>query len=153
MWESLASNLPHLTAALNLIATVLLVLGLINIRRGLVRRHKTMMLSALGVSAVFLLVYLLHKLSLYMATGEWNNKFPTDPEVASTAARYTYYGILITHLMLAIIVPVLAVRAVFLAMKGRIAEHKRLVRFAYPAWIYVSVTGVLVYLMLYQIYG
>jgi uncharacterized membrane protein YozB (DUF420 family) len=88
-----------------------------------------------------------------MATGEWNNKFPTDPEVASTAARYTYYGILITHLMLAIIVPVLAVRAVFLAMKGRIAEHKRLVRFAYPAWIYVSVTGVLVYLMLYQIYG
>ncbi|MDE0862456.1 MAG: DUF420 domain-containing protein [Rubripirellula sp.] len=153
MWESLASNLPHLTAALNLIATVLLVLGFINIRRGLVRRHKTMMLSALGVSAVFLLVYLLHKLSLYMATGEWNNKFPTDPEVASTAARYTYYGILITHLMLAIIVPVLAVRAVFLAMKGRIAEHKRLVRFAYPAWIYVSVTGVLVYLMLYQIYG
>jgi protein SCO1/2/putative membrane protein len=153
MWESLASNLPHLTAALNLMATVLLVLGLINIRRGLVRRHKTMMLSALGVSAVFLLVYLLHKLSLYMATGEWNNKFPTDPEVASTAARYTYYGILITHLMLAIIVPVLAVRAVFLAMKGRIAEHKRLVRFAYPAWIYVSVTGVLVYLMLYQIYG
>jgi len=132
---------------------VLLVLGFINIRRGLVRRHKTMMLSALGVSAVFLLVYLLHKLSLYMATGEWNNKFPTDPEVASTAARYTYYGILITHLMLAIIVPVLAVRAVFLAMKGRIAEHKRLVRFAYPAWIYVSVTGVLVYLMLYQIYG
>jgi len=153
MWESLASNLPHLTAALNLIATVLLVLGLINIRRGLVRRHKTMMLSALGVSAVFLLVYLLHKLSLYMATGEWNNKFPTDPEVASTAARYTYYGILITHVMLAIIVPVLAVRAVFLAMKGRIAEHKRLVRFAYPAWMYVSVTGVLVYLMLYQIYG
>jgi protein SCO1/2/putative membrane protein len=153
MWESLASNLPHLTAALNLIAIVLLVLGFINIRRGLVRRHKTMMLSALGVSAVFLLVYLLHKLSLYMATGEWNNKFPTDPEVASTAARYTYYGILITHLMLAIIVPVLAVRAVFLAMKGRIAEHKRLVRFAYPAWIYVSVTGVLVYLMLYQIYG
>jgi len=153
MWESLASNLPHLTAALNLVATVLLVLGLINIRRGLVRRHKTMMLSALGVSAVFLLVYLLHKLSLYMATGEWNNKFPTDPEVASTAARYTYYGILITHVMLAIIVPVLAVRAVFLAMKGRIAEHKRLVRFAYPAWMYVSVTGVLVYLMLYQIYG
>ena len=55
--------------------------------------------------------------------------------------------------MLAIIVPVLALRAVFLAMKGRIAEHKRLVRFAFPAWMYVSVTGVLVYLMLYQFYG
>ena len=153
MWESLASNLPHLTATLNLTATVLLVLGFISIRRGKVRRHRTMMLAAFGVSAVFLLVYLFHKLSLYMAFGEWNNSFPTDPEVAPTAVRYTYYGILVSHLMLAIIVPVLAVRAVFLAMKGRIAEHKRLVRFAYPAWMYVSITGVLVYLMLYQIYG
>jgi len=153
MWEFLADNLPHLTAALNLIATVLLLMGLVSIRQGKARRHKTMMLSALGVSGVFLLMYLLHKVSLYMTIGEFNNKFPTDVEVAPLAARYTYYGILITHLMLAIIVPVLALRAVFLAMKGRIAEHKRLVRFAFPAWMYVSVTGVLVYLMLYQFYG
>ena len=151
MWEFLANNLPHLTAALNLTATVLLLLGLISIRRGKARRHKTMMLSALGVSAVFLLMYLLHKVALFMTTGEFNNKFPTD--TAPLAASYTYYGILITHLMLAIIVPVLALRAIFLAMKGRIAEHKRLVRFAFPAWMYVSVTGVLVYLMLYQFYG
>lgn len=150
MWDFLASNLPHLTAALNLIATVLLLMGLVSIRQGKARRHKTMMLSALGVSAVFLLMYLLHKLSLYMTIGKFNNKFPTDTPLA---ARCTYYGILITHLMLAIIVPVLALRAVFLAMKGRIAEHKRLVRFAFPAWMYVSVTGVLVYLMLYQFYG
>ncbi|MAI34792.1 MAG: hypothetical protein CBE00_10685 [Planctomycetaceae bacterium TMED240] len=153
MWEFLADNLPHLTAALNLTATVLLLMGLVSIRRGRARRHKTMMLSALGVSAVFLLMYLLHKVSLYMTIGEFNNKFPTDTDVAPLSARYTYYGILITHLMLAIIVPVLALRAIFLAMKGRIAEHKRLVRFAFPAWMYVSVTGVLVYLMLYQFYG
>ncbi|MCH1441443.1 MAG: DUF420 domain-containing protein [Rubripirellula sp.] len=153
MWEFLADNLPHLTAALNLTATVLLLMGLVSIRRGRARRHKTMMLSALGVSAVFLSMYLLHKVSLYMTIGEFNNKFPTDTDVAPLSARYTYYGILITHLMLAIIVPVLALRAIFLAMKGRIAEHKRLVRFAFPAWMYVSVTGVLVYLMLYQFYG
>ena len=60
MWEFLAGNLPHLTAALNLTAIVLLLLGLISIRQGKARRHKTMMLSALGVSAVFLLMYLLH---------------------------------------------------------------------------------------------
>ena len=153
MWEFLASNLPHLTAVLNLTATVLLLMGLISIKRGRARRHKTMMLSALGVSAVFLLIYLLHKVALFMTTGEFNNKFPTDTAVAPLAARYTYYGILITHLMLAIIVPVLALRAIFLAMKGRIEEHKRLVRFAFPAWMYVSVTGVLVYLLLYQFYG
>ena len=153
MWEFLAGNLPHLTAVLNLTATVLLLMGLISIKRGRARRHKTMMLSALGVSAVFLLIYLLHKVALFMTTGEFNNKFPTDTAVAPLAARYTYYCILITHLMLAIIVPVLALRAIFLAMKGRIEEHKRLVRFAFPAWMYVSVTGVLVYLMLYQFYG
>ncbi|HBV65873.1 MAG TPA: DUF420 domain-containing protein [Rhodopirellula sp.] len=153
MWEILAGNLPHLTAVLNLTATVLLLMGLISIKRGRARRHKTMMLSALGVSAVFLLMYLLHKVALFMTTGEFNNKFPADTAVAPLAARYTYYGILITHLMLAIIVPVLALRAIFLAMKGRIDEHKRLVRFAFPAWMYVSVTGVLVYLMLYQFYG
>ena len=153
MWEFLAGNLPHLTAVLNLTATVLLLMGLISIKRGRARRHKTMMLSALGVSAVFLLIYLLHKVALFMTTGEFNNRFPTDTAVAPLAARYTYYGILITHLMLAIIVPVLALRAIFLAMKGRIEEHKRLVRFAFPAWMYVSVTGVLVYLMLYQFYG
>ena len=153
MWEFLASNLPHLTAALNLTAIVLLLLGLISIRQGKARRHKTMMLSALGVSAVFLLMYLLHKLSLYMTLGVFNNKFPTEAEGVPGPVRYTYYGILFSHLMLAIIVPVLALRAIFLAMKGRIAEHKRLVRFAFPAWMYVSVTGVLVYLMLYQFYG
>ncbi len=153
MWEFLAGNLPHLTAALNLTATVLLLMGLINIKQGRARRHKTMMLSALGVSAVFLSMYLLHKVALYMTTGEFNNKFPTNTDVAPLAARYTYYGILSTHLMLAIIVPVLALRAIFLAMKGRLAEHKRLVRFAFPAWMYVSITGVLVYLMLYQFYG
>ena len=153
MWEFLAGNLPHLTAALNLTATVLLLMGLISIKRGRARRHKTMMLSDLGVSAVFLLMYLLHKVSLYMTIGEFNNTFPTDTDVAPDAARYTYYGILLTHLMLAMLVPVLALRAVFLAMKGQIVKHKRLVRFAFPAWMYVSVTGVLVYLMLYQFYG
>jgi uncharacterized membrane protein YozB (DUF420 family) len=153
MWQTLANNLPHLTAALNLTATVLLILGLVNIRKGRARVHQKMMLSALAVSALFLLVYLFHKLALYQATGEWNRRFPTDPAIAPEAARYTYFGILGTHLLLAIVVPFLAIWAVVLAKKGRIAEHKRLVRFAYPAWMYVSVTGVLVYLMLYQIYA
>ncbi len=111
------------------------------------------MLWALGVSGLFLLLYLFHKLALYQATGEPNKRFPTDPAVAPDAARYTYYGILLTHLLLAMTVPFLALRAVYLAMKGRIVAHKKLVKYAYPIWMYVSVTGVLVYLMLYQIYA
>ena len=152
-WQFLADNLPHLTAGLNATATVLLVMGLIHIRRGRPRQHKNLMLSALGVSALFLLLYLLHKLALYQVTGEPNKRFPTDPAKASLAARYTYYVILGSHLLLAMAVPFLVLRAVFLAMRGRIVAHKRLVKYAYPIWMYVSVTGVLVYLMLYQLYG
>jgi len=152
-WRFLADNLPHLTAMLNATATVLLVMGLLSIRQGRARKHKRFMLAALVVSAVFLLLYLFHKVALYQATGEPNRRFPTDPAVAPLAARYTYYAILGTHLLLAMAVPFLALRAVYLAMRGRIAAHKRLVKYAYPVWMYVSVTGVLVYLMLYQLYA
>lgn len=151
-WELLADNLPHVTAALNGAATILLVLGLIRIRQGRARLHKKLMLSALSVSGLFLLLYLFHKLALHQATGGWNKRFPLDTDVAPLPARYTYYAILGTHLLLAMAVPFLALRAVYLAWKGRILAHKRLVKYAYPIWMYVSVTGVLVYLMLYQIY-
>ncbi len=149
-WQFLADNLPHATATLNATAAVLLAFGLIQIRRGRARKHKKLMLWALAVSALFLLLYLFHKVALYQATGQPNKRFPTDPAVAPEAARYTYYAILLTHLLLAMAVPFLALRAVYLAIKGRIVAHKKLVRFAYPIWMYVSVTGVLVYVMLYH---
>lgn len=152
-WEFLSNNLPHATATLNAVATVLLAMGLVAIRQGKARKHKKLMLSALAVSAVFLLLYLFHKVALYQFTGEPNKRFPTDPAVASDAARYTYYSILGSHLVLAITVPFMALRAVYLAQKGRIVAHKKWVRYAYPIWMYVSVTGVMVYLMLYQIYA
>ncbi|MEO1525680.1 MAG: DUF420 domain-containing protein [Planctomycetota bacterium] len=150
--QFLADNLPHCTAFLNFLATIVLAAALVQIKKGKARVHKKLMLTALGISAVFLALYLLHKVALYATTGEPNKRFPTDPELAPAAARYTYYGILGTHLILAITVPFLALRAIYLAMKGRIVAHKKLVRYAYPIWMYVSVTGVLVYLMLYQLY-
>jgi protein SCO1/2/putative membrane protein len=149
-WVFLADNLPHLTAALNVLATVLLAAALWKIRTGRVRAHRNLMLTAFTVSVLFLGFYLFHKVALYQATGEPNKRFPSD---APDAARYTYFAILLTHIVLAAAVPFLAIRAIYLAMRGRIVAHKRLVRFAYPIWMYVSVTGVLVYLMLYQIYA
>lgn len=152
-WQFLADNLPHVTASLNAAATVLLALGLIRIRQGKAKGHKKMMLWALAVSGLFLALYLFHKVALYQATGEPNKRFPSDTAVAPLSARYTYYAILGSHLLLAMAVPFLALRAVYLAWKGRIVAHKRLVKYAYPIWMYVSVTGVLVYLMLYQLYA
>ena len=148
-WAFLSNNLPHATATLNLTATCLLAAALWKIRQGRVKAHKNLMLTAIAVSALFLLLYLFHKLALYQATGQPNKRFPSYP---ADAIRYTYFAILISHLLLAITVPVLAIRAVYLAMKGRIVAHKKFVRYAYPIWMYVSVTGVLVYLMLYQLY-
>lgn len=150
MWQTLADNLPHATASLNAITTVILGFGLHAIKSGNARKHKKLMLTAVGVSAVFLSLYLLHKAALYMTTGEYNTTYPTDPAVAATWSRYTYYGILGTHLVLAILVPFLVVRAVWLAKTGRIVAHKKLVRYAFPIWMYVSVTGVLVYVFLYH---
>lgn len=148
-WQFLADNLPHATASLNLTATGLLAMGLIKIKQKKWKVHKNLMLSALGVSALFLLLYLFHKVALYQVYGEPNKKFPVD---APAGARIAYFAILIPHLLLAIAVPFLAVRAVYLAKKGRIVAHKRLVRYAFPIWMYVSITGVLVYLMLYQFF-
>lgn len=148
-WQFLADNLPHATATLNLTATVLLALGLIKIKQKKWKVHKNLMLSAFAVSALFLLLYLFHKLSLYQVYGEPNKKFPAE---APSGARIAYFAILVPHLLLAIAVPFLAVRAIYLAKKGRIVAHKRLVRYAFPIWMYVSITGVLVYLMLYQLF-
>ena len=151
-WQLLAGNLPHVTAGLNTLAIVLLLIARAMIRKGNREAHKRLMLSALTVSGLFLLLYLLHKVALFLVTGEPNQRFSTDENVAPVWARYFYYALLASHLVLAISVPYFALRSIYLAMKGRIEEHLRLVKFAYPIWMYVSITGVMVYLMLYQLY-
>lgn len=148
----LAENLPHMTASLNAIATVLLIVALMKVKQGKLVAHRNLMLSALVVSCLFLGLYLLHKVALYQTTGMTNKPFPRDPEVASSMARTIYFIILGTHVPLAITVPVLAIWAAVLGLKDRREAHKRVVRWGFPIWLYVSVTGVLVYLMLYQIY-
>lgn len=150
--EWLAENLPHATASLNALATVLLLAALAMIKQGKIKAHRNLMLTALVVSTVFLGLYLFHKFTLYQTTGSYNKAFPRDPEVASSTARGIYFAVLATHVPLAMTVPVLAIWAAFLGLKDRRAAHRRLVRWAFPIWLYVSVTGVVVYFMLYQIY-
>lgn len=148
----LADNLPHATASLNAIATVLLLVALVMIKRGRIVAHRNVIFVALGVSALFLVLYVLHKVALYDTTGSANKHFPRDPAVASRAALVTYLVILGTHLVLAMTVPVLAVWATVLGLRDRRQAHRRLTRWAFPIWLYVSITGVVIYLMLYQIY-
>lgn len=131
-------DLPALNALLNSVGTVLLVLAFIAIKRGQVERHKRLMLSATCVSAVFLTSYLVY----HEAVGS----------VAFThqgLARTVYFAILVPHVILAAVQVPLVVVVLTLALRGSFARHKKFARVTWPIWMFVSVTGVLVYLMLY----
>ena len=128
-------------AGLNAISTLLLVAGWVAIRRGHWRAHRAAMVAAFLVSAVFLCCYLAY----HWVVGH-------VPFAGQGGVRTLYFVILVTHIILAAAVPVLAIRMIFLAVRGRLDAHRRLGRIALPVWLYVSVTGVVIYAMLYHLY-
>ncbi len=138
--------LPHLNVSLNALATLCLIAGYICIRQKREVAHKNMMLATFAINMVFLVSYLTYHANVL------SKKFPTDTQVASDAVRYFYYVLLASHIVLAALVPVLAIWTIYLGLKGYRERHKRLAKWTWPIWLYVSVTGVIVYLMLYQIY-
>jgi uncharacterized membrane protein YozB (DUF420 family) len=136
------SFLPAVNASLNAIAALLLVIGRLYIRRGDVSAHRRTMLSAFAVSALFLTLYVAHKAS---------RDFENTTFHVEGAARLAYLALLFSHVTLAMTVPVLALVLIRLGLGGRIERHRRLARVAWPIWIYVSVTGVLIYVLLYHL--
>jgi len=132
-------DLPTLNALLNATSAALLVTGWLLIRSGRRRAHRKVMTSALACSALFLVSYLAYHARVGSV------RFP-----GTGTARTVYLAILLSHTLLAAAVAPLAVTAFLLARRGRFDRHRRLARWTLPAWLYVSVTGVVVYLMLYR---
>ncbi len=134
-------NLPHVNVILNATAATLLVIGLLLIKQGNEKLHKRVMISAFCVSVLFLTCYLIK----YGAAGD--KKFPKSdyPAVYSTL----YYAILASHVPLAITVPFLAGGSIYLGLTDRRNQHRKLVRWTFPIWMYVSITGIIIYFMLY----
>ena len=132
-------DLPKLNAVLNATAAVLLVCAFILIRRGQREAHKRVMLAAFTVSVLFLISYLTY----HAQVGSVH--YPH-----SGAIRSVYLSILFTHTVLAAAVPVLAIITLRRGLRGNFLRHKAIARWTLPIWLYVSVTGVVVYLMLYQ---
>lgn len=128
-------------AVLNALATVLLVAGWVFIARGQWKAHRAAMIAAFAVSAVFLVCYLTY----HYLVGH-------VPFRGQGPVRTVYFTILITHIILAVFVPILALRMFFLAWKGRWDAHRRLGKITMPIWLYVSVTGVVIYAMLYHLF-
>lgn len=139
---TLNDKLALLNASLNATSGLALLYGWTRIRAGDREGHRKAMITAFVISAVFLISYLTR-----VALGG------THPYPGQGGARTLYLAILISHVILAATVPYFSVRGIFLAVKGRLAEHRRLMRVGLPVWGYVSVTGVLVYLMLYGAMG
>jgi uncharacterized membrane protein YozB (DUF420 family) len=131
--------MPALNACLNATATVLLVAGYRRVRRGDVAGHRRAMLAACAVSAAFLASYVVHKAIVRSHR----------PYTGEGFDQVVYQCILWSHLVLAMSMAWLVPRTLFLALKDRRDEHRRLARWTFPIWLYVSVTGVVVYLMLY----
>jgi len=135
------SSLPTLNALLNTTSAVLLVIGYYFIRQRNIRAHRACMIAAFTVSVLFLISYLTYH---YHAGA---TRFSGQGWV-----RPVYFTILISHTILAAIVPVLAALTLFRAWQGQFLKHRRIARWTLPLWLYVSVTGVIVYLMLYHLY-
>jgi uncharacterized membrane protein YozB (DUF420 family) len=142
--DDMTPLLPHVNASLNVVATILLMTGYVLIKRRRELAHKRTMLACFAVSCVFLASYL-----TYHANTAAVNRFPDYPPAA---IRYLYYCVLISHILLAGLVPLLAIATIYLGWKDRRALHRKVARWTLPIWLYVSVTGVLVYLMLYQLF-
>lgn len=134
--------LALVNASLNATSVVALFTGLFFIRRRVVDRHRRAMLTAVGASGVFLVFYV----ARVALTG-------THEFAGEGLARTVYLTILVSHMILAVVVVPFVARLLWLAYRKRFAEHRRLARFVFPVWAYVSVTGLLVYILLYQIYG
>ena len=136
------SLFPALNASLNGASAVLIVTGRSLIRKKNVQLHRACMIAAVVTSTAFLGCY------LYYHAHVGSVHFPGQGWV-----RPVYFSILISHTVLAAAVPVLVALALTFALRRRFDRHRRIARWAYPIWLYVSITGVLVYVMLYRIYG
>ena len=133
-------DLPAVNASLNALATVFLTLGFIFIKQQKKEAHRNCMIAAFITSTVFLACYLTYHFSVTAVT-----KFQGQGIV-----RPIYFIILITHIILAVVIVPMILMTMSRALKARWEHHKKIARWTWPLWMYVSVTGVIVYLMLYQ---
>ncbi|HXG09770.1 MAG TPA: DUF420 domain-containing protein [Gemmataceae bacterium] len=142
-------DLPTVNAILNATSAVLLVAGYLFIRNRQITAHKMCMLAALAVSAVFLASYLYYHFIVKQGRPTYFAERAPD---APKGVAYLYTAVLLSHTVLAAVAAPLALYTAYLGLRDRLARHVRVARWALPIWLYVSVTGVIVYWMLYRLY-
>ncbi len=133
---------PPLHAILNSLTAIALIVGYINIRKGNIKIHRGAMLTAFGLSAVFLVSYVtyhfLGERTIYGGDG---------------ALKYIYYFVLLTHIVLAVVIVPLVLLSVYFGITNQLSRHRRISKWTFPIWLYVAITGVLVYLLISPYYS
>lgn len=137
------NDIPAANAILNAIATALIIMGIVSIKLRKETTHRFLMVASLLVSAVFLVGYVYHKIQMQGV----HTDFQGDGMVA-----LVYYAMLISHILLAMAIVPLILRTVYLGIRNRRELHKKWARVTYPIWLYVSITGILIYQFLYVWY-
>jgi uncharacterized membrane protein YozB (DUF420 family) len=132
-------DLPAVNASLNALSGVLLLIGYVLIRNRRIEPHRKFMIAAFAASSLFLVFYVVY-----------HAQVGSVPFTRQGFVRPLYFTILITHVTLAATVPPLAIITLSRGLKARFTQHRRIARWTFPIWMYVSVTGVLVYVLLYQ---
>ena len=140
-------TLPHINAILNTTSGLFLIAGFIFIRRRQIAAHRASMLAAFVTSTVFLVSYVLYHSLLAYYLGQGPTKFKGEGFI-----RPVYFTILLTHTILAVVVVPFILITLFRGLKRQDEKHRRIARWTFPVWLYVSVTGVMVYLFLYHLY-
>lgn len=135
-------SLPHVIGAINTLTSLFLVTGLIAQKMGKISIHRFSMSSAFALGAFFLVCYVTYHLSN-----------PSTRFGGEGAIRYVYYSVLLSHILLSLIVLPLVLRAFMFAITNQISRHRKIARFAFPIWLYVSITGVIAYLMISPYYA
>lgn len=138
---SWTTYLPHINGVINSLTAILLLIGLYFIKQKNVEAHKRTMLTAFVLGSFFLVSYV-----LYHLTNE------STPFGGKGWVRPIYFFLLVSHIVLSIVVVWFVLRAVYYALSGQISKHKQAVKYAFPIWLYVSITGVVVYLMIRPYY-
>ncbi len=133
--------LPHVIGGINTLTSMLLIYGFYLIKQKQIERHRKVMTGAFGLGALFLVCYVLYHLTN-----------PSTTFGGEGVIRYIYYFILVSHISLSLIVLPLVLRAYFFAWTKQFGRHRKMTLYAFPIWLYVSITGVIAYLMIKPYY-
>lgn len=149
------SSFPAINATLNSLTAVCLVMALVAIRNKKISVHQRWMTTAFGLSACFLVFYVLYHYqgpSTRFGDADHNGVVTEVEKVATGSVRYFYFALLISHIVLAAVILPFILLTFYYSLSGQIARHKRVVRFTFPVWLFVAVSGVLVYFMIRPYY-